>query len=52
MLAFERTGFVAAGIEEVGRAPGVSGPSMYRHFKSKSELLDTLVARRESWQLV
>lgn len=49
LIAFARNGFVAAGIEEIGRPAGVSGPSLYRHFSSKTELLDTLVLRREGW---
>lgn len=48
-LAFARSGFVAAGIEEIGRPAGITGPSLYRHFTSKNELLDVLVGRRESW---
>jgi len=48
-LAFSRTGFLAAGIDEIGRTAGVSGPSLYRHFGSKNELLDALARRRESW---
>lgn len=49
LVAFARNGFIAAGIEEIGRPAGVSGPSLYRHFSSKTELLDTLLLRREAW---
>jgi AcrR family transcriptional regulator len=46
---FARAGFASTGIEDIGRAAGVSGPSLYRHFGSKSEILDTLAERRSSW---
>jgi AcrR family transcriptional regulator len=37
-LFYER-GFHATGIDEIGEAAGVSGPAIYRHFKSKDDLL-------------
>jgi AcrR family transcriptional regulator len=40
-LFFER-GFDAIGVDELGEAAGVSGPALYRHFKSKDEILATL----------
>jgi AcrR family transcriptional regulator len=40
-LFFER-GFDAIGVDELGSAAGVSGPALYRHFKSKDEILATL----------
>lgn len=40
-LFFER-GFDAVGVDELGKAAGVSGPAIYRHFSSKHEILLTL----------
>ena len=36
-------GFSAVRLEDIGRAVGVSGPAMYRHFASKSDLLDEML---------
>ena len=48
-VRFARGGFAGTGIEDIGRAAGVSGPSLYRHFSSKNEILDTIVDRRAGW---
>lgn len=40
-LFYER-GFDGVGVDEIGAASGVSGPAIYRHFKSKDEILATL----------
>jgi AcrR family transcriptional regulator len=50
---FRKRGFSAVGVDEIGRQAGVSGPAIYRHFKSKDDILaalfdqglDDLVAR-------
>ena len=36
-------GFAGVRLEDIGRAVGVSGPAMYRHFSSKTELLDEML---------
>ncbi|AZG45272.1 TetR/AcrR family transcriptional regulator [Gordonia insulae] len=36
-------GFAAVTLEDIGRAVGVSGPAMYRHFSSKIDLLDQML---------
>jgi AcrR family transcriptional regulator len=36
---FRQRGFHAVGIDEIGTAAGISGPAVYRHFKSKDSLL-------------
>lgn len=36
-------GFSTVRLEDIGRAVGVSGPAMYRHFASKSDLLDEML---------
>lgn len=36
---FRSQGFHAVGIDEIGRAAGISGPGIYRHFPNKASLL-------------
>ncbi|MGB3301163.1 MAG: TetR family transcriptional regulator [Gordonia sp. (in: high G+C Gram-positive bacteria)] len=36
-------GYAGVRLEDIGAAVGISGPAMYRHFESKSELLDTIL---------
>ncbi|QXC60901.1 TetR/AcrR family transcriptional regulator [Aquihabitans sp. G128] len=40
---FARNGFGAVGIDEIGAAVGVTGPAIYRHFRSKDALLATII---------
>jgi AcrR family transcriptional regulator len=40
---FERYGYDAVGIDDLGREVGISGPGIYRHFGSKQEIVVTLV---------
>jgi AcrR family transcriptional regulator len=46
--SFNRFGFQRAKMSDIGRAAGVTGPSLYRHFGSKEELFDTLLVRGET----
>src|SRR5919197_40713 len=39
---FRQRGFHAVGIDEIGTAAGISGPAVYRHFRSKDSLLVSL----------
>jgi AcrR family transcriptional regulator len=39
---FRERGFDAVGVDDIGRAVGLTGPAIYRHFSSKDELLATL----------
>ena len=36
-------GFTAVRLEDIGAEVGVSGPAMYRHFSSKTDLLDQML---------
>ncbi|NDZ97103.1 TetR/AcrR family transcriptional regulator [Streptomyces sp. SID6673] len=36
-------GFAGVTLEDIGGAVGVSGPAMYRHFSSKTDLLDQML---------
>jgi AcrR family transcriptional regulator len=41
---FSRHGFHGVGIDEIGAAVGVSGPALYRHFRSKDAMLGEMLA--------
>ena len=40
---FQRDGYHATGIDEIGATAGITGPAVYRHFASKEEILETLL---------
>src|ERR1700733_10653312 len=40
---FRERGFRATSLDDIGAAAGVSGPAIYRYFKSKHELLAVLI---------
>ena len=40
---FARAGFHGVGIDDIGKAVGVSGPALYRHFRSKDAMLAELL---------
>lgn len=42
-LAFHEKGFHGVGVDELGVRAGLSGPSLYRHFSGKDEILATLL---------
>jgi AcrR family transcriptional regulator len=42
--AFYEKGFHGVGVDELGTRAGLSGPSLYRHFSGKDEILATLLS--------
>lgn len=42
---FRAHGFTAVSIEDIGRAAGIAGPSVYRHFPSKAALFGAIARR-------
>jgi len=42
---FARAGYSQVGIEDLGAAVGIAGPSVYNHFASKEEMLWTALSR-------
>lgn len=44
-LLFTQKGYERTTMDEIGAAAGTSGPSIYRHFRGKSELLDAVIER-------
>jgi AcrR family transcriptional regulator len=51
---FERNGFDATSLNEIGMAAGVTGPNLYSYFASKADILETATARGVSalWLLL
>lgn len=41
---FSRKGYERTTVDEIGVAAGLAGPSIYRHFQGKSQLLDAVIA--------
>ncbi|PXY26698.1 TetR family transcriptional regulator [Prauserella sp. PE36] len=42
---FRKRGFTAVSMEDIGKAAGIAGPSVYRHFPSKAGLLSAIGRR-------
>jgi AcrR family transcriptional regulator len=42
---FSERGFHAVGVDDIGRAAGITGPAVYRHFPSKVAILVALLDR-------
>ena len=40
---FHANGYHATGMDEIGAAAGITGPAIYRHFKSKEDILEKLI---------
>ena len=40
---FYQHGFASVGVDDIGSAAGMTGPAIYRYFRSKDELLATLM---------
>lgn len=49
---FHEHGYHATGMDEIGAAAGITGPGIYRHFRNKEEILETLVRERGEAVLV
>jgi len=51
---FERNGFEATSLNEIGTTAGVTGPNLYSYFESKADILETATARGVSalWLLL
>lgn len=43
LTLFSEKGYEAVGIESLAAAVGIKGPSIYKHFRSKQDLFDTLL---------
>ena len=45
---FHERGYHATGMDEIGAAAGITGPGIYRHFRNKEEILETIVKEQGS----
>jgi AcrR family transcriptional regulator len=43
---FRERGYHATGMDDIGAAAGITGPGIYRHFRKKEDILETLVRQR------
>jgi AcrR family transcriptional regulator len=43
---FHERGYHGTGMDEIGSAAGITGPGVYRHFRNKEEILETLMVER------
>jgi AcrR family transcriptional regulator len=39
---FRARGYHATGMDDIGEAAGITGPAVYRHFRSKEDILETI----------
>ena len=46
LALFHERGYHATGMDEIGAAAGITGPGVYRHFRNKEDILETLVRER------
>lgn len=46
---FSEDGYAQVGMEDIGAAVGISGPSVYNHYESKAELLVAGIVRGTEW---
>jgi AcrR family transcriptional regulator len=40
---FHERGYHATGMDDIGAIAGITGPGIYRHFKNKEEILETII---------
>ena len=45
LTLFAEKGYDGVGVDEIGAAVGMKGPSLYKHFRGKEAILDALIAR-------
>lgn len=43
LTLFSEKGFDGVGVDQIGEAVGMKGPSLYKHFKGKDAILDALI---------
>jgi AcrR family transcriptional regulator len=43
---FHERGYDGTGIDDIGEAANITGPAVYRHFRSKQEILETILRDR------
>jgi AcrR family transcriptional regulator len=46
---FSRQGFAGVSMDDIGGAVGIAGPSVYKHFEAKSDILSAAMFRADEW---
>lgn len=49
LTLFAEKGYDGVGVDLIAEKAGLKGPSIYKHFKSKEEILDVLIEKVESY---
>ena len=49
LTLFAEKGYDGVGVDFIAEKSGLKGPSLYKHFKGKEEILDTLISRVENY---
>lgn len=49
LTLFAEKGYDGVGVDSIAEKAGIKGPSLYKHFKGKEEILDTLISRVENY---
>ncbi|MFE3077331.1 TetR/AcrR family transcriptional regulator [Nocardia tengchongensis] len=46
---FAERGFAGVGMDDIGAATGIAGPSVYNHFPGKTDILSAAIVRGDEW---
>ena len=49
LTLFSEKGYDGVGVDLIAENAGIKGPSLYKHFKGKEEILDALIEKAESY---
>ena len=49
LTLFAEKGYDGVGVDFIAEKAGLKGPSLYKHFKGKEEILDTLISKVENY---
>lgn len=49
LTLFSEKGYDGVGVDLIAENAGIKGPSLYKHFKSKEDILDSLIEKAESY---
>ncbi|MGN0403403.1 MAG: TetR/AcrR family transcriptional regulator [Acetatifactor sp.] len=49
LTLFAEKGYDGVGVDLIAEKSGLKGPSLYKHFKGKEEILDTLISQVENY---
>ena len=49
LALFSEKGFDGVGVDLIAENAGIKGPSLYKHFKGKEDILDALIEKAESY---